>query len=276
MNNVGSSLQGALEAMLLVCSDPVPATSLAQVLEVTPGEVVEALCDLSAEYADANRGFQLREVAGGWRLFTHPAYHDQVEALVASWDMRKLSQAALETLAVVAYLQPVTREAVRAVRGVNSDGVLSSLVDKGLVREVGREKKRAGAVLYGTTRTFLERFGLKSVSELPPLEEFAPDEKTREFIRERLSGGTVAGSYEEVNNEVEEEHQLGLDALEGEAEVLVEAELETETDAEKDLEVEALVDGVLEEAFEAQVEAEAEGAGLEVELEVEVEATEGE
>ena len=136
-----SSIRGALEAMLLVSSDPVSATDLAGVLGITPGEASEALADLAAEYSDANRGFQLREVAGGWRLFTHPAFHDQVEALVMSWDTRKLSQAALETLAVIAYHQPVTREGVKAIRGVNSDGVIASLVDTGLVRAAGSAPK---------------------------------------------------------------------------------------------------------------------------------------
>lgn len=190
-------LKSALEAMLLVSSDPASATSLASVLGVAPGEVASALAELSAEYADANRGFQLREVAGGWRLYTHPAYHDQVEALVMSWDARRLSQAALETLAVVAYHQPVTREGVRAIRGVNSDGVISSLVDKGLVREAGRDPNRPQAMRYATTQAFLERFGLKSLRELPDLEQFAPDEQSRQFIRERLSGRSIESTLEE-------------------------------------------------------------------------------
>jgi len=163
-----SSLKGVLEAMLLVSDDSVPATDFAKVLGVAPGEVASALAELSAEYADANRGLQLREVAGGWRLFTHPAYHDQVASFVLSWDTRKLSQAALETLAVVAYHQPVTREGVRAIRGVNSEGVISSLIEKGLVREMGHEADRGQAILYGTTRHFLERFGLRSCAICRP------------------------------------------------------------------------------------------------------------
>ena len=144
--------------------------------------------DLSAEYNDAKHVSQLRQVDGGWRLFKNPAYHDQVERLVASWDTRKLSQAALETLAVIAYHQPVSREGVKAVRGVNSEGVIASLIDKGLVREAGRDKDRGHAVLYGTTTAFLERFGLSSIKALPPLEDFAPDEASRRFIIERLGG----------------------------------------------------------------------------------------
>ena len=201
-------LKGALEAMLLVSSDPVSATSLASVLGAAPGEVSAALAELAAEYADANRGFQLREVAGGWRLYTHPAYHDQVEALVMSWDARRLSQAALEALAVIAYHQPVTRDGVRAIRGVNSDGVISSLVDKGLVREAGRDPKRPQAMRYATTQAFLERFGLKSLRELPDLEQFAPDEQSRQFIRERLSGRSIGSTLEETAGDVDEERSL--------------------------------------------------------------------
>ena len=202
------SLKGMLEAMLLVSDDSVPATDFAKVLGVAPGEVASALAELSAEYADANRGFQLREVAGGWRLFTHPAYHDQVASYVVSWDTRKLSQAALETLAVVAYHQPVTREGVRAIRGVNSEGVINSLMEKGLVREMGHEADRGQAILYGTTRRFLERFGLRSLRDLPPLEDFAPDEESKQFIRERLSGRTFSSTLEETAADMDDEREL--------------------------------------------------------------------
>ena len=202
------SLKGLLEALLLVSDDSVPATDLARAAGAEPGEVAQALAELSAEYADANRGFQIREVAGGWRLFTHPAYHDQVADYVLSWDTRKLSQAALETLAVIAYHQPVTREGVRAIRGVNSDGVISSLREKGLVREVGRDKDHGQAQLWGTTRLFLEHFGLKSLRELPALEDFAPDEEARRFIRERLSGRSIGSTLEEAEADISEEREL--------------------------------------------------------------------
>lgn len=203
-----STLKGALEAMLLVSSDPVSASALAQVLETTPGEVASLLAELQVEYQEKNRGFQLREVAGGWRLFTHPAYHDQVEALVLSWDTQRLSQAALETLAVIAYHQPVTREVVKGIRGVNSDGVISSLVDKGLVRELGRDPQRGQAIIYGTTSAFLEKFGLRSIKDLPDLEQFAPDEQSRQFIRERLSGRSIQSTLEETDEDLEEEREL--------------------------------------------------------------------
>ncbi len=200
------SLLGLLESLLLVSSDAVPARELADAAGVPVAEVEHALQELSSSYADANRGIQLREVAGGWRLFTHPAHHDAVEAYVLSWDKRKLSQAALETLAVIAYHQPVTREGVRAIRGVSSDGVIASLKEKGLVREAGKDARQAQ--LFGTTTRFLETFGLRSLKDLPPLEEFAPDEESREFIRERLSGQADVMPLEEVAEDLDEEREL--------------------------------------------------------------------
>lgn len=203
-----NSLKGALEALLLVSSDPVSASQLSAVLHVAPGEVASLLAELKVEYEEANRGFQLREVAGGWRLFTHPAFHEQVEAFVLSWDTQKLSQAALETLAVIAYHQPVTREMVKGIRGVNSDGVISSLVNKGLIREMGRDPQRGQAIIYGTTNAFLEKFGLRSTRDLPDLEQFAPDEQARQFIRERLSGRSIQSTLDEVDEDLEEEREL--------------------------------------------------------------------
>jgi segregation and condensation protein B len=190
-----SKLRGAIEALLFVSDEPVSASRMAKVLDAAPGEVERTLAALAQQYAVDERGFQLREVAGGWRLYTHPAHHDVVEQYVLSWDTRRLSQAALEALAVIAYHQPVTRQGVNAVRGVNSEGVIASLMEKGLVREVGRDKAAGNAILYGTTRTFLERFGLKDLAELPPLEDFSPDPDTERAIRDRLSAteGPVLG-----------------------------------------------------------------------------------
>ena len=183
-----AELMGAAEALLFVSDEPVSSAKLAAILEISPVEMDEVLTELAAEYADENRGMQLREVAGGWRFYSHPAYHDLIERYVISWDTRRLSQAGLEVLAIIAYHQPATRAGINAIRGVNSEGVVSSLVEKGLVREMGRDEAPGNAILYGTTRSFLERFGLKSVKDLPPLEDFAPDEESREYIRERLSG----------------------------------------------------------------------------------------
>lgn len=141
-----------------------------------------------------------------------PRYHELLEQYVVSWDKRKLSQAALETLAIVAYCQPVTRNDVSAIRGVSSDSSLNSLLEKGYLREVGVTEAPSNATLYGTTKMFLERFGLRSIAELPDLESFAPDEATRNLISERL--GFV--KEQAFSYEVEEENdQEMLEALTG-------------------------------------------------------------
>ena len=182
-----SQLAGALEALLFVTDEPVGTIALADMLEVEPADVERALVGLRTRFEGEERGVQLREVAGGWRLYTHPVYHELVEKYVLSWDTRKLSQAAMETLAIVAYSQPVTRAGVASVRGVNSDSSINSLVEKGLVREAGTADAPGSPTLYATTRAFLEKFGLRSVADLPDLDQFAPDDDTRAFIRERLS-----------------------------------------------------------------------------------------
>ena len=180
-------LYGVVEALLFVSDEPVSAAELAKIIDARPSEVDGALAFLAHRFADEERGIQLREVAGGWRLYSHPAYHEVIERYITSWDTRSLSQAALETLAIIAYHQPITRSGINSIRGVGSEGVVSSLVDKGLIRETGRVSAPGSAILYGTSRSFLERFGLKSLSDLPPLEHFAPDEHTKQIIRERLS-----------------------------------------------------------------------------------------
>lgn len=189
-----SQIAGAVEAMLFVTDEPVGVITLADMLEVDPKQVEAALVELREGFERDGRGIQLREVAGGWRLYTHPAYHELVEKYVLSWDTRKLSQAALETLAIVAYLQPCTRATVASVRGVNSDSSINSLVEKGLVREAGQADTPGNPTLYATTRGFLEKFGLRSVADLPDLDMYAPDDATRALIRERLSA-PGEGSY---------------------------------------------------------------------------------
>ncbi|MFU8890695.1 MAG: SMC-Scp complex subunit ScpB [Anaerosomatales bacterium] len=185
------TLRGAIEALLFVSDEPVSASRIGKILEADVSTIARVLSDLAEEYRSDERGFQLREAAGGWRLYTHPAHHDAIEQFVLSWDTRRLSQAALEALAVIAYHQPVTRAGVNAVRGVNSEAVISSLIEKGLVREAGRDREAGNAIIYTTTKAFLEKFGLKSLDELPPLEEFAPDERTEAAIRDRLGGPSV-------------------------------------------------------------------------------------
>ena len=207
-----AQLPGAIEAMLFVTDEPVGVIELADMLEADPKLVEQALVDLREKLEREQRGIQLREVAGGWRLYTHPAYHDLVEKYVLSWDTRKLSQAAMETLAIVAYLQPCTRAGVASVRGVNSDSSINSLVEKGLIREAGQADAPGNPTLYATTRGFLEKFGLRSVSDLPNLDEFAPDDATRQLIRERLSAG---GQEARVAPEAQMSDGEAVDPLDG-------------------------------------------------------------
>lgn len=181
-------VEGAVEAMLFVTDRPVSTLTMADMLECEPATVEAACVDLRARLSEDRSGIQLAEVAGGWQLRTHPAYHELLENYVLSWDTTKLSQAALEVLAIVAYTQPVTRNAVSNVRGVNSESSISSLIEKDLVREVGVDEDAPGRpALLGTTRRFLSKFGLRSLSDLPDLDDYAPDDETRRFIRRRLS-----------------------------------------------------------------------------------------
>ena len=182
-----AQVKGAVEAMLFVTDEPVGVIALADMLECDPALVERACHELRDDLAAREGGIQLREVAGGWRLFTHPAYHELIERYVLSWDTRKLSGAAMETLAIIAYTQPVTRAGIASVRGVSSDSAVNSLVEKGLVREAGTADTPGNPTLYATTRAFLEKFGLRSPADLPDLPEFAPDEETRRLITERLS-----------------------------------------------------------------------------------------
>ncbi len=164
--------KAAIEAILMVVDEPVTAIALATALEV-PVESVEAvLRDLDRDYAD--RGFALREVAGGWRIYSRPEYAAAVERFILDGATAKLTQASLETLAVIAYRQPISRGRIGAVRGVNVDGVVRTLLARGLIEEIGAEPE-SGALLYGTTGYFLERLGLRDLAELPALAPYLPE-----------------------------------------------------------------------------------------------------
>lgn len=184
----GEEVKGALEAMLFVSGDPLPARRIADVLGCDEGTVVSALQELRDEYVRYNRGIQLREVGGGWRMHTHPAYAAQVEKLFLSARRARLTRAAVETLAIIAYLQPVTRGQIANLRGVQSENMVKVLEELGLVAEAGKERSPGGPALYVTTDRFLERFGLNSLEDLPPLEDFEPDRETAERIARSLSG----------------------------------------------------------------------------------------
>ena len=175
-------LRMSLEAVLLVADEPVPAGLLADVTRQPIGEVTVALRELAAAYTAERRGFDLREVAGGWRLYTRQECAAVVERFVGDSQEIRLTQAALETLAVVAYRQPVSRSRVSAVRGVNCDGVMRTLLLRGLVEEAGTEGE-TGATLFRTTGYFLERLGLAQLSDLPDLTQFLPDQLDEELDR---------------------------------------------------------------------------------------------
>jgi len=164
----------ALEAILLVVEEPVTDSELAQVLERPREEIAAVLRSLAASYDGDHRGFELREGAGGWRLYTRAACAPYVERFVRDGHSAKLSQAALETLAVVAYRQPTTRSRVAAVRGVNVDAVMRTLLARGLVCETGIERE-TGAILYATTEHFLDRLGITTLDALPDISRYLPD-----------------------------------------------------------------------------------------------------
>ncbi len=176
----------AIEAMVLAATEPVEARVLAQLLEL-PVAHVEALCDaLAEEYAASDRGFVLARVAGGYRYQTHPDLVPYVERFVLDGQKARLSGPALETLAIVAYKQPISRGQISSIRGVNVDATINTLLQRGYVHEVGRDPGPGAAVLYGTTTAFLERLGLDSTQDLPALADFVPDASVVEALERGL------------------------------------------------------------------------------------------
>ncbi len=174
MSESSDDVSAGVEALLIMATEPMGATELAGALDVPVPRVEQALGALARFYTETGRGFELRHAGGGWRYATRPEHAEVVSRFVLEGQHGRLSQAALETLSVVAYLQPVTRGRISAVRGVNVDGVVRTLVARGLLDEVGRDPQ-TGAVLLGTTPYFLERMGLASIADLPPLAPHLPD-----------------------------------------------------------------------------------------------------
>lgn len=176
-------LRASIEAVLLVVDEPVTEMTLAQLLERPRGEIAGTLRELAAEYTEQGRGFDLREVAGGWRFYTRDVCAPVVERFVTDGQQARLTQAALETLAVVAYRQPVSRARVSAIRGVNSDGVMRTLTLRGLIEDVGQDPE-SQAHLYRTTGYFLERLGLRDLDELPELAPYLPDDLPEDIVED--------------------------------------------------------------------------------------------
>ncbi len=185
----GPGLRAELEAILMIVDEPAAEAHLAAVLERPRAEVAAALRELSAEYTAQGRGFDLRQVAGGWRFHSRATCAPAVDRFVLDGQQARLTQAALETLAVIAYRQPVSRSRVSAVRGVNCDGVMRTLVQRGLAEEAGSEPE-TGAILYRTTNYFLERMGLRGLDELPELAPFLPE--VDDVEAESLEGTMIA------------------------------------------------------------------------------------
>ena len=182
MSNV--EVERSIEAILMVVDEPVSEVTLAQVLERTVDEIEAALGNLTISYED--RGFTLKKIGGGWRFYSHPECSAVVEKFVLDGQQSRLTQAALETLSVVAYRQPVSRARVSAIRGVNVEAVMKTLVTRGLVEEYGVENE-TGAILYKTTSYFLERLGLNSLGDLPALAPYLPDLDRLDEILESLT-----------------------------------------------------------------------------------------
>ncbi|MCB0912218.1 MAG: SMC-Scp complex subunit ScpB [Propionibacteriaceae bacterium] len=182
-----STFAGAVEALLLMATEPIPAADLAEAVDVPVAEVEECLAGLAAFYDETGRGFELRRVGTGWRYYTREEHADVIGRWLLEGQRGTLSQAALETLAVVAYLQPISRGRVSAVRGVNVDGVMRTLATRDLIEEVGRDEE-TGARLFATTGYFLERMGLTSLDQLPALAPHLPDASALEAELAGLAG----------------------------------------------------------------------------------------
>ena len=174
INDFPGGARGAIEAVLMVIDEPVTEMSLASALELPVDDVVGHLHALAADYDEGNRGFTVKEIAGGWRIYSRSDYAPVVEKFLMDGHRAKLTQASLETLAVIAYRQPISRTRVGAVRGVSVDGVVRTLHSHGLIEEIGVEGE-SGATLYGTTSYFLQRLGLGSLDDLPALAPYLPE-----------------------------------------------------------------------------------------------------
>ncbi|MEP7089319.1 MAG: SMC-Scp complex subunit ScpB [Nocardioidaceae bacterium] len=190
-----ADLRPALEAVLMVADQPLDHLTLASAVGYPPGQVSDALTALAGEYAEQDRGFDLRNVAGGWRYYTREQYAGVVERFVLDGQRARLTQAALETLAVVAYKQPVSRGRVSAIRGVNVDGVMRTLVTRGLVEEAGQDEETT-AVLYRTTGYFLERIGVTGLEDLPELSPFLPTMAELDDPDDRTEAAALGASGE--------------------------------------------------------------------------------
>ena len=204
---MASEEQRAIEAIVMVSDRPVEPHLLAQLLEVTPARVEEICAALAASYAEEDRGFQLVRVAGGYRFQSHPDQAPYVEKFVLEGQSARLSAAALETLAIVAYKQPVSRAQIAAIRGVNADAVVRTLQTRGFITEVGHDPGPGQATLYGTTNLLLEKLGIDRIEHLPPLAQFVPGPEIMDALERSLRADPPA---------IELREEAGVETSEGE------------------------------------------------------------
>ena len=186
LSPIGDEARRALEAVILVADQPIEASILAQLVERSPQQVEDLLAGLAASYEEDGRGFQLVRIAGGWRYQSHEDLSPYVERFVLSGQSARLSAAALETLAIVAYKQPISRAQVSAIRGVNVDGVMRTLQQRGYIAEVGKDPTPGNPSMFATTPLFLEKLGLNDVDELPSLGDFIPGADVVELLEQGL------------------------------------------------------------------------------------------
>lgn len=176
----------AVEAILLVAQEPVPTDLIAQLVEVPSASIEEVCVRLAESYEAAGHGFQIAKVAGGWRFQTHPDLAPYVERFILDGQRARLSGAALETLAIIAYKQPISRLQIASIRGVDPDAVMRTLHGRGYIAPVGRDNGPGQAVLWGTTQLFLEKLGLASLADMPPIASFVPDASLVEALEKTL------------------------------------------------------------------------------------------
>ena len=181
-----ASIKSVLESLLFVSGEPLSASKLCKIIGADEAAVGKALEELAAEYEGGDRGIQIRKVAGGYGFYTRPENGVYIDQLVKATNPKRLTQAALEVLATVAYKQPATRAEINSIRGVNSEAVISTLMEKGLIKEDGRAEGGGMPILYVTTKSFLEALGMNDLKELPLLEQFVPDGESAGKIREQL------------------------------------------------------------------------------------------
>ena len=194
------AIAAPLEALLLMATEPVSTVELAQAVRAPVRVVERTLAGLADFYDQTQRGFELRYVAGGWRYWTRPEYAELIGEWLIEGQHAKLSQAALETLAVVAYLQPISRSRVSAVRGVNVDGVMRTPQQRGYIEEVGRDPGPGQATLFGTSREFLERLGLDRIEDLPPIADLFPSAEVMEALEQGLRADRPAPTLDLTDN----------------------------------------------------------------------------